>query len=167
MADRTYPLTRSIYWALYRAPGKPLEPVGRGYLRYIFSRQGQEDVAREGDYLPLTPGFFSILVGLFVIVLLLIQLGVLRYAYMRLGMSSGAALLLLFASLVGGLPPIIEVSFEGQLADLGREFDHMAERIAALAQGLRIIGPQCKRPIIACDRLIEPAGVHAGHEVAF
>jgi hypothetical protein len=36
-------------------------------------------------YLPLAPPFFIILVGLFVIVLVLIQLGVLRYAYMRLG----------------------------------------------------------------------------------
>jgi len=53
------------------------------------------------QYLPLTPGFFSILVGLFLVLLVLIQVGALRYAYMRLGMSSGAALLLLFASLVG------------------------------------------------------------------
>src|SRR5262249_13808024 len=52
-------------------------------------------------YLPLAPPFFFILVGLFVILLVLIQLGVLRYAYMRLGISSGAALLLLFASLIG------------------------------------------------------------------
>jgi uncharacterized membrane protein len=48
--------------------------------------------------LPLAPPFFFILVGLFVILLVLIQLGVLRYAYMRLGISSGAALLLLIAS---------------------------------------------------------------------
>jgi uncharacterized membrane protein len=53
------------------------------------------------QYLPLTPGFFSLLVGVFVIVLILVQLGVLRYAYMRLGISSGAALLLLAASLIG------------------------------------------------------------------
>src|ERR1700756_4598108 len=52
-------------------------------------------------YLPLTPEFFSILVGLFIVLLVLIQLGALRYAYMRLGMSSGAALLLLAASLAG------------------------------------------------------------------
>lgn len=43
-------------------------------------------------YLPLAPPFFLILVGLFVILLVLIQLGALRYAYMRLGISSGAAL---------------------------------------------------------------------------
>src|SRR5258708_28369499 len=52
-------------------------------------------------YLPLSPPFFFILVGLFVALLVLIQLGVLRYAYMRLGISSGAALLLLLASLIG------------------------------------------------------------------
>ena len=51
-------------------------------------------------YLPLAPPFFFILVGLFLLLLVLIQLGVLRYAYMRLGISSGAALLLLFASLI-------------------------------------------------------------------
>jgi uncharacterized membrane protein len=39
--------------------------------------------------------------GCFVVVLVLIQVGVLRYAYMRLGISSGASLVLLFASLVG------------------------------------------------------------------
>src|SRR5260370_20840353 len=52
-------------------------------------------------YLPLAPPFLVILVGLFLLLLVLIQLGVLRYAYMRLGISSGAALLLLFASLIG------------------------------------------------------------------
>jgi uncharacterized membrane protein len=52
-------------------------------------------------YLPLAPPFFFILVGLFVALLVLIQIGVLRYAYTRLGISSGAALLLLFGSLIG------------------------------------------------------------------
>lgn len=52
-------------------------------------------------YLPLTPGFFSILVGVFVIVLVMLQLGALRYAYMQLGISSGAAMLLLAGSLIG------------------------------------------------------------------
>ena len=52
-------------------------------------------------YLPLSPTFFSILAGLFFIVIILVQLGVLRYAYMRLGISAGAAMLLLLGSLVG------------------------------------------------------------------
>src|SRR5260370_19177582 len=52
-------------------------------------------------YLPSTPGFFSILVILFAGLSILIQLRILRYAYMRLGVGPGAALLLLFGSLIG------------------------------------------------------------------
>jgi uncharacterized membrane protein len=52
-------------------------------------------------YLPLTPGLFSILVFLAIALIILIQLRILRYAYMRLGVGPGAALLLLFGSLIG------------------------------------------------------------------
>src|SRR5438105_4820132 len=52
-------------------------------------------------YLPLTPGLFSVLVFLFVWLIILIQLRILRYAYMRLGVGPGVALLLLFGSLIG------------------------------------------------------------------
>jgi hypothetical protein len=52
-------------------------------------------------YLPLSPTFFAILVALFLLLVALIQVGILRYAYMRLGVSSGAALSLLLASLIG------------------------------------------------------------------
>ena len=52
-------------------------------------------------YLPLTPGLFSILVILAVGLIILIQLRILRYAYMRLGVGPGAALFLLFGSLLG------------------------------------------------------------------
>lgn len=55
----------------------------------------------EVQYLPITPGLFSILVLLFAGLIILIQLRILRYAYMRLGVGSGMALLLLFGSLVG------------------------------------------------------------------
>jgi uncharacterized membrane protein len=52
-------------------------------------------------YLPLTPGLFSVLVIIFVALIILIQLRILRYAYMRLGIGPGAALLVLFGSLIG------------------------------------------------------------------
>ena len=52
-------------------------------------------------YLPLTPGFFSILVFLALVLVILIQLRILRFAYMRLGAGPGIALLLLFGSLIG------------------------------------------------------------------
>jgi uncharacterized membrane protein len=52
-------------------------------------------------YLPMTPGLFSILAILLAGLILLIQLRILRYAYMRLGIGSGVALLLLCGSLIG------------------------------------------------------------------
>jgi len=51
-------------------------------------------------YLPLAPGFFAILVAIFIGVLILQTL---RFAYTSLGISSGAAVLLLAASLIGSV----------------------------------------------------------------
>ena len=72
-------------------------------------------------YLPLSPAFFAILVGLFVLLAALIQVHVLRYAYTRLGMSSGAALLVLLASLVGSYVNIPLVQLPEQQILSGRE----------------------------------------------
>jgi uncharacterized membrane protein len=58
-------------------------------------------MSSEVHYLPMTPGLFSILVVLFAGLILLIQLRIVRYAYMRLGVGPGIALLLLFGSLIG------------------------------------------------------------------
>src|SRR5512139_1871207 len=55
----------------------------------------------QAQYLPITPGLFSILVLLLAGLVILIQLRILRYAYMRLGIGPGAALLLLLGSLIG------------------------------------------------------------------
>jgi uncharacterized membrane protein len=52
-------------------------------------------------YLPLPIPFFSILVGVFVFLVVLLQIGALRYAYMRIGLSAGGAMLVLLGSLVG------------------------------------------------------------------
>jgi len=59
VADRSYPLARSAY--IYVSPDTAtgdrasMDPKVREFLRYVLSRQGQDDVAREGDHLPLTP----------------------------------------------------------------------------------------------------------------
>jgi uncharacterized membrane protein len=52
-------------------------------------------------YLPLPLPFFALLVGAFLVVLALIQIGILRYAYLRLGVSPGVAMFLLLGSLIG------------------------------------------------------------------
>jgi hypothetical protein len=56
---------------------------------------GMSMLSSQLHYLPLPPTFFSILVGVFLLLVVLIQFGVLRYAYLRIGIGSGAALLLL------------------------------------------------------------------------
>ena len=67
-------------------------------------------------YLPMTPGFFAILVGLFFLVLILQSL---RYAYVSLGVSPGTALFLLFGSLLGSYfnIPIAELPPEQVMSD--------------------------------------------------
>jgi uncharacterized membrane protein len=72
-------------------------------------------------YLPLSPAFFTILVGLFILLVALIQVGILRYAYMRLGVSSRVALLLLAASLIGSAINIPVAELPEQQIMSGRE----------------------------------------------
>jgi uncharacterized membrane protein len=49
----------------------------------------------------LAPTFFAFLVAIFIVVVVLIEIRVLRFAYLRIGVSSRVALFLLFGSLVG------------------------------------------------------------------
>lgn len=52
--DHSYPLTRMVTLFLNRAPGKPVDPKLREFLRYVLSRQGQQAVLRDGrGYLPI------------------------------------------------------------------------------------------------------------------
>jgi len=55
VADRSYPLTRTVSIMLNRAPGQPVEPRLKEYLAYILSDQGQSAVAADGKYFPLSP----------------------------------------------------------------------------------------------------------------
>jgi uncharacterized membrane protein len=55
----------------------------------------------ELQYVPIALPFFLFFFGLFIFLVVLIQLGILHYAYAKLGLSSGAALLVLLASLIG------------------------------------------------------------------
>lgn len=55
--DRTYPLVRNLYFYLNRKPGTAVEPKLREFLRYILSREGQEAIVANGNYLPLPADF--------------------------------------------------------------------------------------------------------------
>ena len=80
------------------------------------------------QYLPITPGLFSILVILFVGLVILIQLRILRYAYMRLGVGPGVALLLLFGSLIGSYFNIPIASLPGKTVQSGQIIDFFGMR---------------------------------------
>jgi phosphate transport system substrate-binding protein len=53
-----YPLARFLYIYVNRAPGKPLDPLVREFLKLVLSREGQEVVVKDG-YLPLTAAIVS------------------------------------------------------------------------------------------------------------
>ena len=72
-------------------------------------------------YLPLAPAFFAMLAGIFLIVVVLVQIRVLRYAYMSLGISSRTALLLLTASLIGSYINIPVAHLPERVSQAGRE----------------------------------------------
>jgi uncharacterized membrane protein len=75
------------------------------------------------QYLPLTPGFFAILVVIFLVALVLI-VSTLRYAYLSLGVSSSTAMLLLLGSLIGSYfnVPIYQLPPEHVLSDQVRDY---------------------------------------------
>jgi phosphate transport system substrate-binding protein len=52
VVDGKYPLARYLYVYVNKAPGKPLDPLVREFLKLVLSRQGQEVVIKDG-YLPL------------------------------------------------------------------------------------------------------------------
>jgi len=53
--DRSFPLTRDVYYYFRREKGKPVDPKVREWLRYVLSREGQAAIQADGKYLPLTP----------------------------------------------------------------------------------------------------------------
>ncbi|HXW71682.1 MAG TPA: DUF1614 domain-containing protein [Methylocella sp.] len=66
------------------------------------------------EYLPVNPILFGILFGAFAILFLFVQMGVLNYAYRRLGLSPNAAMMVLLASLLGSYVniPLVQLPSE-------------------------------------------------------
>jgi phosphate transport system substrate-binding protein len=48
-----YPLSRFLYVYINKAPGKPLDPLTREFVKLMLSREGQEVVIKDG-YFPIT-----------------------------------------------------------------------------------------------------------------
>jgi len=48
-----YPLSRYLNVYIVKEPGKPLDPLRREFLKFVFSKEGQEIVVKDG-YFPLT-----------------------------------------------------------------------------------------------------------------
>jgi phosphate transport system substrate-binding protein len=48
----SYPMARFLYVYVNKAPGKPLDPLTREFVKLIVSRQGQEGVVKDG-YFPI------------------------------------------------------------------------------------------------------------------
>jgi len=45
-----YPLARFLYIYFNRKPGQPLDPLMREFIKYIFSKEGQQTVIKDGFY---------------------------------------------------------------------------------------------------------------------
>lgn len=54
VAARSYPLSRPVRFYINSGPAIPADKNVVEFLRYILSREGQQQVGREGDFLPLT-----------------------------------------------------------------------------------------------------------------
>ena len=56
VANRTYPLARSVFMYVKHPPNQAVDPKVSEFLRYVLSQEGQDEVARARVYLALTPG---------------------------------------------------------------------------------------------------------------
>jgi phosphate transport system substrate-binding protein len=52
--DRSYPLYDAVYLYANGSAEKPMDPKVKEFLRFVLSREGQQAIAKDGKYLPLT-----------------------------------------------------------------------------------------------------------------
>jgi uncharacterized membrane protein len=80
------------------------------------------------QYLPIALPLFALLAGALTVLLILAQIRVLRYAYTQLGVSSGAAFFLLFASLFGSYINIPIAALDQETMATEREVTYFGMR---------------------------------------
>jgi uncharacterized membrane protein len=122
------PGVAGIYLIITAAERNSKLAIGRSASQFKWDKQPILNgrifaMGSQVHYLPLTPALFSALVFLFVGLIILIQLRILRYAYMKLGVGPGTALLLLFGSLIGSYFNIPITILPGQMARSGQIVD--------------------------------------------
>ena len=90
-------------------------------------------------YLPLPVPLFALLVVAFLVVVALIQIGILRYAYLAIGVSSRAAMALLLGSLIGSYIniPILELAKRVVPPGVEASHDYRHHRIKQIRHRLR------------------------------
>ncbi len=81
-------------------------------------------------YLPLPLPLFSILAAILLVLVALIQIGILRYAYIHLGLRPGTVMLLLLGSLLGSYFNIPVIDLPGQQMLAHREVYYFGMRYA-------------------------------------
>jgi phosphate transport system substrate-binding protein len=55
--NRSYPLTRDAYIYVNKAPGRPMDPRVREFIRFVLSREGQEIIQKAGVYSPIPAAY--------------------------------------------------------------------------------------------------------------
>ena len=93
------------------------------------------------QYLPIAPSLFALLAIALGILLLLVQVRALRYAYMQLGVSSGTAFFLLFGSLLGSYVNIPIATLGAENMVTAREVTYYGMRyiVPALANSPKVV----------------------------
>ena len=98
---------------------RPVRLGSRRCMLAAISAKGTRMHNGHAQYLPIAPSLFALLAVALGILLILVQIRVLRYAYMQHGVSSGTAFLLLFGSLLGSYVniPIATLGVENMVTD--------------------------------------------------
>jgi phosphate transport system substrate-binding protein len=55
--NRSYPLARDAYIYVNKAPGRPMDPKVREFIRFVLSREGQEIIDKAGVYSPIPASY--------------------------------------------------------------------------------------------------------------
>jgi phosphate transport system substrate-binding protein len=57
--NRSYPLIRDAYIYVNKAPGHPMDPKVREFIRFVLSREGQQIIQKAGIYSPLPAAYIA------------------------------------------------------------------------------------------------------------